>query len=238
MWAVTSYAQSKSDIEAIATKYPKQNKEFPLHYKIIQPRMSMEDWDNDFGYFYRYCTKQLMATQMNMTFVDENGVENMTNFNSLMPHAQLDTMTMIHDEAKLQGVWRVVSHRSIRMMDSFNRQDGKFFRADTLLEKNTTNDAFIIFDNSSCKLYVKKEGGAKFKKKYGRAYSLVSNRYLMMHNKLKTTAGVSQVGIDKDGYLIINVPAVQEHVKKDEYNTYFAIIEQMIFERVPNKEDE
>ena len=38
--------------------------------------------------------------------------------------------------------------------------------------------------------------------------------------------------IDEKGYLILNYPKVIEHVKKSEYFSYYAIIEQYIFEKV------
>jgi hypothetical protein len=37
--------------------------------------------------------------------------------------------------------------------------------------------------------------------------------------------------IDENGYLILNYPEVIENVKKGEYFSYYAIIEQYIFER-------
>ena len=54
----------------------------------------------------------------------------------------------------------------------------------------------------------------------------------MLYKLSKGGAGVSQMGIDENGYLILNYPRVIENVKKDEYYSYYAVIEQYIFEKV------
>lgn len=55
---------------------------------------------------------------------------------------------------------------------------------------------------------------------------------MLMHNLVKANGGVSKVGIDEKGYLILNYPGMIENVKKDDYFSYYAIIEQYIFEKV------
>ena len=53
-----------------------------------------------------------------------------------------------------------------------------------------------------------------------------------MYKLAKASAGVSQIGIDEKGYLILNYPKLIESVKKGEYFSYYAVIEQYIFEKV------
>jgi hypothetical protein len=48
-------------------------------------------------------------------------------------------------------------------------------------------------------------------------------------------SGISQIGIDKDGYLIINYAAVIENKRMNDYITYIAVVNQFIFERVEGK---
>jgi hypothetical protein len=62
-------------------------------------------------------------------------------------------------------------------------------------------------------------------------YKIENSRFILMYKLAKASGGVSQIGIDEKGYLILNYPKVIENVKKDEYFSYYAIIEQYIFER-------
>jgi len=63
-------------------------------------------------------------------------------------------------------------------------------------------------------------------------YKIESRRFIMLYKLAKGSAGVSQFGIDEKGYLLLNYPRVIENVKKGEYFSYYAVIEQYIFEKV------
>jgi len=63
-------------------------------------------------------------------------------------------------------------------------------------------------------------------------YKIENRRFIMLYKFAKSGAGVSQFGIDENGYLILNYPKVIENVKKGEYYSYYAIIGQYIFEKV------
>ena len=63
-------------------------------------------------------------------------------------------------------------------------------------------------------------------------YTIENNRFILMYKLSRTAGGVSQIGIDDKGYLIINYPRVIENVKQGQYFSYYAIIEQYIFEKV------
>jgi hypothetical protein len=156
----------------------------------------------------------------------------MINPNSIIPHAQLDTNTIIKNKELLFGTWRMLKYRSIRFNDSVNIKDKKYYRiTDTLLNDKSDDEAFAVFTDNQFQLFVRELGKDKFKKIGSTKYSIENNRYLMLYKLFKAGSGVSQIGIDENGYLILNYPKVIENVKKDEYISYYAIIEQYIFEK-------
>ena len=63
-------------------------------------------------------------------------------------------------------------------------------------------------------------------------YKIENKRYIILYKMAKSGGGVSQFGIDENGYLIMNYPKVIEYLKKGAYYSYYAIIEQYIFEKV------
>ncbi|PZF72164.1 hypothetical protein [Taibaiella soli] len=211
---------------------PKTNKTFPLDYKISRPSLEFENWDRDFDRFYAYLTPAIKKTQATLTSND-HGVATMLNPNSVLPHAQLDTATIVKDEKQLNGTWRMVAFRSMRFNDSGSLLSKQYYRLpDTLLEDKSADDAFAFINNGKYELYAKEEGKSKFKKKASAKYSIEGQRYLMMYKGFKASGGVSQFGIDENGYLIINYPSVIENGKKGSYISYFAVIQQFIFEKV------
>jgi len=225
-----SFSQNKEDFEQLAST-PKTLKIFPLSYKILLPRLEFRLWDNDFDKFYSYLTPALKKTQATMSF-NSNGVNTMINPNSIIPHAQLDTNTIIKNKELLLGTWRMMTYRSIRFNDSVDIKGRKYYRiADTLLDDKSNDEVFAVFADNQFQLFVKEPGKEKFKKIGSSKYSIENNRYLMLYKLFKAGSGVSQIGIDENGYLILNYPRVIENVKKDEYISYYSIIEQYIFEK-------
>jgi hypothetical protein len=225
-----AFSQNKGEFEQLAST-PKALKVFPLDYKILLPRLEFSLWDNDFDKFYSYLTPTLKKTQATMSF-SSNGVNTMINPNSIIPHAQLDTNTIIKNKELLFGTWRMLKYRSIRFNDSVNIKDKKYYRiTDTLLNDKSDDEAFAVFTDNQFQLFVRELGKDKFKKIGSTKYSIENNRYLMLYKLFKAGSGVSQIGIDENGYLILNYPKVIENVKKDEYISYYAIIEQYIFEK-------
>ena len=89
-----------------------------------------------------------------------------------------------------------------------------------------------MLEENQFKLYVKETGKTDFKKMMSAKYKIENSRFILMYKLAKSGGGVSQIGIDENGYLILNYPKVIEHVKKGEYFSYYAIIEQYIFEKV------
>jgi hypothetical protein len=226
----TVFAQSEINLEELA-KTPKTAKKFDIQYKILLPRPDLDYWDKDFNVFYKFVSKPLSNTQSIMTY-QIDGVETMVNPNSVLPHSQLDTLTKITDSQKLLGVWRMVSHRNIRFEDSVVYRENKIYRSETLLAEANSDDAFAVFESANFKLMVKEANKTKFKAKISSKYKLENQRYLMLYKYFKASSGVSQIGIDENGYLIINYPRVIENKKPKEYITYIGVLEQMVFEKV------
>ena len=211
---------------------PKTSAAFPLDYKIVRPGLEFPGWDKDFDKFYAYLTPPLRKTQASLSFTQNNVVTTITP-NSIMPHAQLDTSTITKDPEKIKGVWRMLVFRSIRFNDSVYIPTKTYHRlADTLLDDKSTDEAFVILTDDNFKLYVKEVGKKEFRKMMSSKYKIENSRFIMLYKFLKSGAGVSQVGIDENGYLILNYPKVIENVKKGEYFSYYTIIEQYIFEKI------
>ena len=211
---------------------PKTAVNFPLDYKILRPRLAYPLWDDDYDIYYSYLTPALRKTQAALSSND-NGIVTTFTPNSIMPHAQLDTSTIISNDTSLIGIWRMLVLRSIRFNDSVYIPTTTYYRlADTLLDDKSKDEAFAIFTDNEFKLYAREVGKTNFKKEFSIKYKIENKRYLMLYKFFKSGAGVSQFGLDEKGYLILNYPRVIENVKKGAYFSYYAIIDQYIFEKV------
>ena len=205
---------------------------FPLDYKILRPRLEYPNWDKDFDIYYSFLTPALRKTQASISYT-QNGVATTITPNSIIPHTQLDTATIIGDLKKIIGTWRMIKFRSIKYNDSVYIPEKKYFRlSDSLLDENSNDEAFAVITENSFKLYAKESGKTGFKKMLSVKYKIENSRFIMLYKLSKASAGVSQIGIDEKGYLILNYPKVIENIKKGEYFSYYAIIEQYIFEKV------
>lgn len=228
---VMAAAQSKSDIEQLAARTPPKTKTFSITHCISLPTPTKGEWDNDYNRFQKYVSPAIGKTQAGLSYT-YNGVTTWTCIPSAMPHAQLDTATMITNERTLLGIWRAVTHRSIRFVDSASQQENSIYRSDTLLNDMSKDDVFAVFADRHFKLIVKEEGSKKYKNFVSAQYQVENGRYLMLYKLFKSASGISQIGIDKDGHLIINYAAVIENKKMNNYITYIAVINQFIFERI------
>lgn len=223
------YSQEK-EFEQLALT-PKKSVSFPLAYKILRPRLEYPLWDKDYDKFYSYLTPALKKTQAALSYTN-NGVVSSFTPNSIMPHAQLDTNTIIINE-NLTGTWRMLAFRSLRFNDSVHIPTKTYYRlADTLLDDKSNDEAFAVFTDNQFKLFAKEAGKANFKKEISSKYKIENKRFLMLYKFFRSGAGVSQFGLDENGYLILNYPRVIENVKKGEYFSYYSIIDQYIFEKV------
>ncbi len=205
---------------------------FPLDYKISRPRPEYDNWDKDFEFYYRFLTPAIRKTQASMSYT-ENGIVTTVTPNSIIPHAQLDIATMVDEPKKFIGTWRMIKYRSIRYNDSAYVPSRTFYRlTDTLLSDKSSDEAFAIISDNNFKLYTKEVGEDNFRKTMSAKYKIENKRYILVYKLAKTAGGVSQIGIDEKGYLIMNYPMVVENVKKEEYYSYYAVIEQLIFEKI------
>jgi hypothetical protein len=225
-----TYSQEK-EFEQLAVSQ-RTSINFPLDYKILRPRLEYPLWDNDYDIYYSYLTPALRKTQAALSY-NSNGVVSSFTPNSIMPHAQLDTNTIIGNDNNLTGTWRMLAFRSIRFNDSVYIPTKTYYRlTDTLLDDKSNDEAFAVFTDNQFKLYVREAGKASFKKEISSKCKIENKRYLMLYKFFKSGAGVSQFGLDEKGYLILNYPKVIENLKKGEYFSYYAIIDQYIFEKV------
>lgn len=228
--SVDIFAQD-NDLEGLS-KIPKDKRiNFPLDYKISRPGLAYPDWDNDFDSYYNFITPTIRKTQAAMSFT-QNGVITTMTPNSIIPHAQLDTSTIVDDPNKFIGTWRMINFRSIRYNDSVYLPTKAYYRlTDTLLEDRSNDEAFAIISENNFKLYARETGKTDFRKMMSAKYKIENRRFMMMYKFVKSNAGVSQIGMDEKGYLILNYPKVIENVKKGVYYSYYAVIEQYIFEK-------
>jgi len=225
------YAQDKEFDQYITTPKDTINK-FPLDYKISRPRLEYPEWDKDYDLYYRFLTPAIRKTQSSFSFNDK-GVITSVIPNAIMTHSQLDTTTAVNDPTRIVGTWRMIKFRSIRFNDSVYLPTKTYYRlSDTLLDDKSNDEAFAVFTDNYFKLYAKEQGKSDYKKMMSAKYKIENDRFMMVYKLVKAGGGVSQYGIDEKGFLILNYPKVIENVKKGEYFSYYAIIEQYIFQKV------
>lgn len=229
--AVDAFAQDK-DFEELS-KSPKDKKtDFPLDYKIIRPGLSFPTWHYDMETYNNYITHAMEKTQMSMSY-NQNGVVTQSTANSVSPHAQLDTATIIDDPKRLIGTWRMIKYRVIRYNDSIRLATKTYYRLkDTLLGDKSDDEAFAVISDNTFKMYVKETGKTRFKKVASSQYKLENRKFIMLYKLVKSSAGVSQIGIDEKDRLIMNYPRVVQFLKPEEYFSYYTDIEQYIFDKV------
>ena len=224
------YSQEKEFEQLALTQKTSIN--FPLDHRILRPRLEYPSWDKDYDKYYSFLTPALKKTLAALSFNDKGVVTSIIP-NAIMLHAQLDTNTIISNEINLMGTWRMLAFRSIRFNDSVYIPTKSYYRlADTLLHDKSNDEAFAVFTDDQFKLFVREVGKTSFKKEFSSKDKIENKRFLMLYKVFKSGAGVSQFGLDEKGYLILNYPKVIENVKKGEYFSYYAIIEQYIFEKV------
>ena len=224
------FAQSAAGFARL-TMEPKPRVDFPLRYGFVLPRLEWVYWDDDFNKYDAFLTPALMRTQLALSTTDK-GVRTMFNYNSLLPHAQLDTQTIITDPNRLLGTWRVIACRIVRFTDSVDVKTKTFYQfPDTNVAVDLPIEQFAVFSANKFELWTQKNGTSGFKKAFTRKYKLEGKRYLLL-SKFLSSPSTGQIGIDERGYLLLHYPRVVERIKKGDYNVYSAIVEQLIFEQV------
>jgi hypothetical protein len=209
---------------------PKEMIDFPIDYCISQPKLDFSQWDVDYNQYNKFLTKEIMQTQLGMTF-NNNGVQIWTCFPSARTHTQLDTITIIQDSKEIIGDWRIICNRKVSFTDSAVYATNKIFRNEKVIYNEKNADVFIVFSESKLKMYGTEKEENKYKIGGSKNYSIINGRYLMTYGMSKASGAMSQIGIDKDGHLIMNYYWVQERKIKNQYITYESVVTQAIFKR-------
>lgn len=215
----------------ILAKDKNQMADFPVDYYLLQPRLEFDNWDKDYNSFNRFLTKDIMSTQMWMGF-ERDGVEIAFCPNSAKTHVQLDTSAIILDQRKLIGNWRAISNRRTIFIDSAVYSDKNIYRNRKIVYDEKDADVFLVLTDRKVSMYGTEKGENKYKKLPSRSYSLQNGRFLLGYKLAKAGGGVSFIGIDKEGRLILNWQTVEERKVKGSFITYQATVTQLIFRKV------
>lgn len=233
IWLYTKPAAAQDkELEDLIRSPRKEGIDFPVDYKIVRPRLQYPNWDEDFDHYYQYLNPVLRKTQIALSTSSE-GVKTSVVPNSIMPHAQLDLSTMVTDPSVLIGTWRMLSFRTIRYNDSVWIPTKTYFRIpDTLLADNSREEVIAIFTDDHFKLYAKEKETAPFKRMINAKYKVENRRFIMLYKLSRAAAGVSQFGIDENGYMILHYPQVIEVIKEGAYFSYYTILQQYVFQKI------
>lgn len=223
-------AQSKADIEKLAVS-PKKVIDLPLDYAIVLPSTSVPQWVKDFESYDHFITPAVRETQRGLSLVRDS-VQILLWTSCSKPHAQLDTSMRIADQKQLIGTWRSVSNRMIKFQDSVVWNSREVLRNNTFIDQQNGDDVFLQIRDKQYIRYVKAEGEKDFKREGDSRYALEGGRFLMLYPSARSAAVVSQVGIDKEGRLVIHKAIVEDSKLPDRYIVYQAVISQSVYERV------
>jgi hypothetical protein len=105
-------------------------------------------------------------------------------------------------------------------------------RNNTIVKQENGDDVFLEISDKQFRLYAKAEGRKDFKREASVRYALESGRYLLLYKIARAGAAVSQVGIDKEGRLVMHAAIVEERKLPGNYIVYQAIISQSVYERI------
>ncbi|SFO99241.1 hypothetical protein SAMN05428949_7093 [Chitinophaga sp. YR627] len=226
----TIAAQSKDNIEQLAVT-PKKSITLPLDYAISLPRPDVAHWDSDYNVYGHFLTPVVKKTQMGMSY-EKDGVQIWMVVPSASPHAQLDTSMRIADPVQLIGTWRAVSRRRINFQDSARYDKDEIVRKHPVMTEENSDDVFLQISDKQLRLYAKEAGKQHFKREASGRYTLEGGRYLLSYKLAKAGGAVSQVGIDKEGRLVMHSAIVEERKVPGSYIVYIAAINQLVYERV------
>ncbi len=218
------------DIMTRINSVPREMTDFPTDYCIVLPTPTFEQWDKDYIVYNKFLTNEIMKTQVGMSYT-YNGVHTWWCYPSARTHTQLDTTTMINDSKEIIGDWRIICNRKISYSDSAVYADKKIYRNEEIIYNEKDADVFLAISDSKFKMYGTEKGENKYKKGASRNYSIIKGRFLMLYGLSNASGTISQIGIDKEGHLIINSYWVEERKIEKQYITYQSIITQTIFRK-------
>lgn len=223
-------AQDQAELTRLAA-VPRTNAAFPLHYKILQPRLKAEHWDKDYEFFYQYITPELRRGLQHMSMTVA-GTTTMIAPTAVISHAELDTATRIKTTDTLDGLWRMLVFRKLRFNDSSDLRSQRMYRHDTLLDDQSRDEGFMIVKGGRLQLLYRPPGKTKFRKRGSGRFTLINGRYMKTSRLCNTCGNINQAGLDKAGRLILNHVSVVEVTRRPEYISWYSVVTQYIFERV------
>jgi len=228
---LTSCSLQKETATRIEKK-PKENVELSTDYCNVYPRLEWKQWDNDYEYFDKYLTSDIMRTQMGLSYT-KDGVHTWFCMPSARTHVQLDTATMINNKNEIIGEWRKISNRIITYKDSAVFSNEQIYRTANVDFENLDDDVYLNISDKKFNMYVKTKGSDKFKKQISRNYKIESKRYLMLYKLSKINSAISFIGLDKaNDRLIINSHFVEERKVKNVYIVYQSTMTQIVYKRI------
>lgn len=209
---------------------PRKHIELPVDYANSFPTLTFEQWDKDYSKYNKFLTKDVLKTQMGMSFVN-NGVKTWMVSNSARPHIQLDTLTRITDKNKVLGKWRAVINRKIRFTDSASFDSKTITRNSEVFYNEKDADVFLNITPEKILLGGTETGSNKYKKVAEKNYEIQNGRYLLMFGSSKAAAHVSLIGLDGEN-LIYNQYSVIEDKFEGKYIVYKTILTQLVLQKI------
>ncbi len=204
---------------------------FPLDYCLTLPELNKDSWNDNYTYFDKFKTNEINRTQAGLSFTYE-GVNHYFCYPSANPYTQLATSTMINDDTKIVGEWRIVNWRTILFEDSISNKDDKIYRTTKEIKNDKEDDFYLLMTGKRMKFYCKTKDSQRFRHIFSKNYCIVSKRYLMVYGLSKAGAAINFIGIDKDGRLILDTFYQEERTVKNKYIVFHATMMQYIFEKL------
>ncbi len=227
---VLSSCSLPKDILTRINSNPREMVDLPIYYCFSLPTLIFTQWDKDYNVYDKFLTREIMKTQIGITST-HNGIQTWWIYPSARTHTQLDTVTLIKNSKEVIGDWRIISNRLISFTDSAVYAEEKFYRNHRIIYDEKDADIFLTISVSKFNMYGTEKGEYKYKRGVSSNYSIINGRFLLLYGASKATGAISQIGIDKDGCLIINSYWIQERKLKNEYITYESRVTQLVFKR-------
>jgi hypothetical protein len=204
---------------------------FPLDYCLSLPILDTALWNKNYIAYDKFLSKEILQTQAGISsFIA--GVRTYTCVPSATPYVQLDSLTMINDNNRIIGDWKIICNRTISFEDSISYIDYKINRH---IEKRYKDDEVgmcLSLTNKRFKLYGKTNDSKKFILKRSKKYCINNRRYIMLYNISKAGAAINFIGLDKDGRLILEGFVQQERSVKNKFQVFHATMIQFIFIKI------
>lgn len=216
------------------TRYNKTVKDsinFPIDYCLSLPVLDTADWDKNYTAYDKFLSEEIMRTQAGLSYFKDN-VHVYFCVPSASPYVQLDSLTMINDNKKIVGDWKIICNRSISFEDSISYIDYKIYRHTKEIFDDRETDMCLSLTDTKFKMYGKTNESKNFRLKSSKNYCINNRRYIMLYNISKAGAAINFIGLDKDGRIILLGFLQEERTLKNKYLVFHATMLQFIFKRI------